>query len=260
MDPSALLESHGGVCDGAAVEAVPSPRRWRTRRTLLGALAAVAVAGVATGAVLGAAHLHTSESAVYNPDGSRVPTRAEYEASLVKGDGLSDIPIDEIVNIGKKVLEIVKEGTPVVNVQSDLATAIPAQATGWLDMSDWKGIKSWGPFVWSRRNGFGTETIHYEFTFDWNYGGRYNGKGSFLQEGTVGNKDIHAAWAHDMDVGLTVGAPSNVGSSAWPVAQVSFTVRMKVDTMINHEQRECKATLMGDGSGKLLYCDDYKLV
>jgi hypothetical protein len=88
MDPSALLESHGakpdGVCDGAAVEAVPSPRRWRTRRTLLGALAAVAVAGVATGAVLGAAHLHTSESAVYNPDGSRVPTRAEYEASLVK--------------------------------------------------------------------------------------------------------------------------------------------------------------------------------
>jgi hypothetical protein len=180
--------------------------------------------------------------------------------SASQGDGLSDIPIDEIVNIGKKVLEIVKEGTPVVNVQSDLATAIPAQATGWLDMSDWKGIKSWGPFVWSRRNGFGTETIHYEFTFDWNYGGRYNGKGSFLQEGTVGNKDIHAAWAHDMDVGLTVGAPSNVGSSAWPVAQVSFTVRMKVDTMINHEQRECKATLMGDGSGKLLYCDDYKLV
>jgi hypothetical protein len=69
------------------------------------------------------------------------------------------IVLQTIIMIGKAVLDIVKDNKPVVNVATDLASAIP-QGASWTAMAGWKGPKNWGPFTWSRLNGFNTETVH----------------------------------------------------------------------------------------------------
>jgi hypothetical protein len=196
---------------------------------------------------------------ILHPDGSKVEVQMR-EGPVVGEDPptpSNPIDIDKIVQIGKAVLQFVKDNAPVVNVQNDLAGAQPANA-GWLDMSDYKGPKSYGPFIWVRENLVGIETARYEFAFTWRYGGKFQGHGSFLSNVGVENKRIKATVGHNIDVTMSVDPPVNVGSSTEPVASLTCNVKMIIKTLTGTNiQQMCKAALNGDGTFKLQSCDQY---
>lgn len=220
------------------------------------ALSAVAILSVALTAVLAGvlsthAHLKVSKQTLTGPNGELVPIGTHEQPR-------EEIDPGTIILIGKEILQIIKDNEPVVNVASDLAAAVPPNVA-WTQMAGWRGPKSWGPWVWSRINGFNTETVRYEFNFGWRYMGTFNGKGMYIMSATVENKKIYSAWAHNVDVSLKIDPPANTGTVENPVASMTLTVKMIVKTMINHNEQTCKAVLNGDGSGEILFCDDYIL-
>ena len=69
-------------------------------------------------------------------------TNVASAAGLVEGVGTVVVVLDQVINIGKKVFDVVRAGTPVVNIKRDTANALPSGLKCWSDLGGWKAPKA----------------------------------------------------------------------------------------------------------------------
>eukprot|EP00163_Fabomonas_tropica_P031387 TRINITY_DN744_c0_g1_i1.p1 TRINITY_DN744_c0_g1~~TRINITY_DN744_c0_g1_i1.p1 ORF type:complete len:251 (+),score=96.41 TRINITY_DN744_c0_g1_i1:360-1112(+) len=171
----------------------------------------------------------------------------------------SGISVGTIIQIGKEVFQIIKDNKQVLNVEEDNASAIPEGVTP-MEMENWRGPKSWGPFNWNLKNKFGSTVAKLDFAFDWRYAGSYKSAGQYIYEATVQPKDVQASWGWTVNCQVQMSSPVNMGTSDFPIASMTAKVTMTAESMLVTKTMVCKASLNGDGSGTILACDGYKLV
>jgi len=184
-----------------------------------------------------------------------VPTYLEgTERPHFEDPALKDIDIDDLIAIGKKVWEIIKEGQPVVDYKNDWAGAVP-KGVDWMDLEGFKDM-SYGPFGWTFKNTFGTTNVDFKWHFAYACKGSYNGHGAFLLNVGTGIEEIYAAWGYTVNVNATVDSnPTNYGTKVDPIAGLAVEVTMEVKTVLQSFTERCRVSIHGDCTATILACD-----
>ena len=165
----------------------------------------------------------------------------------------ANIDIGTIIEIGKTVWEIIKEGKPVVDYKTDWAGAVP-KGVSWTQLEHFRDYK-WGVFGWTFKNAFGAETVRFRWNFVWSCKGSYNGHGSFLMHVGAAVTEIYAAWGFTVNVVCTVDSnPVNYGTKVDPIAGLQVEVTLDVRSVLQSFTERCRVNLRGDCSAAKLSC------
>lgn len=159
-----------------------------------------------------------------------------------------NIVMDQIVNMGQRVWNIVAKGKPVVNYQQYTASALPSGIEAWQQMQGWAG-KAITQEI-SVINGFGTEKVKFVYRVVFLYNGNVNGTGKYLGYATIEPANIKVGWGgYTFNAQVAVPEVFNMGTSANPIAGMKIQVKYSVDTIVQHD--EYTDSFFITGSGKL---------
>lgn len=149
-----------------------------------------------------------------------------------------DMAVDKIINIGRKIWNIVQAGKPYVDLRSDVATALPQGARCWLDLQTWQRPQS-KVFSMSFRNGFGSEVVKLSYRVIWLPGGSVDGKGAYIGYAALVPTDVKVSWGFKLSAQGSVPTIFNMGTREAPVAGMQMAMIYRIETPIQtHEQSQ----------------------
>lgn len=147
------------------------------------------------------------------------------------------IMIDQIVNIGQKVWDIVEKGRPVASAKMKAASAMPKGVKNWAQMSGWKTPNS-KSFRIVYKNKYGVEVVDFTYRVLFTYGGGFKGVGKYVTGAMIIPADLTVLWGWNFSSNVVIPTIVNVGTSEDPVAGIQMDVYWKVETVLfNHQRR-----------------------
>lgn len=161
----------------------------------------------------------------------------------------ADIVLDKIINLGKKVWNLVDQGKPVVNVKSDIATALPQGAKCWTDLQNWQTPK-YKVYSVSYKNGYGVTIVDFTYRVLFLTGGTVNGKGLYVGYASVEPLNINVLWGFHFNVEASVPTVYNMGSKTDPVAGMNLQIKWTVDPILPIQHQEHTQTFFVSGRGE----------
>jgi len=159
---------------------------------------------------------------------------------------LAEVFLDKIVNFGKKAWNIVSANQPVVNIQTDVANALPTGVAAWQSMQGWQTPVS-KVFHVSYENLYGMTTVDFTYRVLFTPGGNINGRGAYLTQVTVIPADVHVVWGFTFNMKASVPSITNAGTSQSPVAGAQVQVAWDVNTVVSHNEEIANYYVRGDG-------------
>lgn len=183
-----------------------------------------------------------------------VPTPEELYSDFVapepvaaSGAEFQSIDWNQVVLIGRQVIEIIKEGKPVVNVRRDAVAAVPAGVRAWEELNGWQAPRT-KVYSVTAKNYLGLTVVDLRLKVSANWGGGMNGKGKYLANVVVVPSSIYVLWGFQCDVWTENREPVNAGTKANPVAGLGFDVRFKYGNALNVQEGTQDYFVKGDGT------------
>lgn len=175
------------------------------------------------------------------------PGPGDYNPYPLPGGGTTIIPIlDEIVNFGAKVFDLIKQNRPVVKTEFATAHAIPKE-TQPFDLEGWQDPKAVA-FEVSYKNKLGGVVTKYRYVIVFTYGGSYNETGQYIANATVYAEDLRVGWSYNFESTAVAKDPVNIRTKANPLAGLQFNVSWTVASPLVHQQNAMVFFLKGDGT------------
>jgi len=177
------------------------------------------------------------------------------EIGLVdKGEkGIVDtiVAIDQIVNIGLKVWNMVVENKPVVKVESKYAVALPMgvkSAESAVELSGWSRPKSY-VISFYFENLYGIDVISVRYRVTYVYGGSYQGRGKYLAAVYAIPERVDVMWGFSFNMQAYVPDATvvNVGTSANPIAALQLKVSWSASSILKEIDGTDVYYIQGDG-------------
>ncbi len=162
-----------------------------------------------------------------------------------------NIIVDKILNLGKKLWQVVEAGKPVVNFRSDVASALPAGSRCWLDLQGWNAPKSYTYGV-TFENAFGVDVINFKYRVIYLYGGTVNGVGKYIGYTTMQPVALDVAWGYKFNAAASVPTVFNQGTRANPVAAMQLNMNWSIETVLKRTEQTQAYFLNGNGKFELL--------
>ena len=162
-----------------------------------------------------------------------------------------NVLVDQIINIGKKIWNIVSAGKPVANFKTDVAYALPKGVDCWTQLSNWS-VPAAKNYQVTYRNKFGVEVIQFTYQLTYTYGGKVGDVGAYITNATILPAHINVAWGFSFDATAEVPSVFNVGSFGEPVGAMQINVMWKVENVLTHEQKTNSYFVNGLGDFKQL--------
>lgn len=160
---------------------------------------------------------------------------------VVYGDEVSDsnpanlgtviIVADQIVNLGKKIFDVIKAGVPVVNIKTDSASALPAGIKCWTDLGGWKMPKV-NTYRFVYKNKMGIEVVDFTYRVMFTAGGSADGVGRYITNATILPTNIHVAYGFVFDANVSIPSVFNMGTKAKPIAGMQMDINWKIHGVI----------------------------
>lgn len=158
----------------------------------------------------------------------------------------ADLIVDKVTNIGAKIWNIVAKGKPVANFQSNMANALPQNATDWLNLENWKDPQTRVMKV-SYINYFGVEVVNFTYRVTLVAGGSAHGVGNYIGYVSVEPVQMQASYLYTFDSSAKVDYVFNKGTSANPVGAMVMTISWKASTLVSSAYGSHKLYLDGNG-------------
>jgi hypothetical protein len=155
--------------------------------------------------------------------------------------------INSIVNIGKTLWTIVKENKPVVNMQTDHVSAIPANAKSVYSLNNWSTPKT-RTYQIVYQNGFGMNVLEFVYRIVFTHSGKLNDKGNYIANAAIYPVHLNVAWGYTFNAETFVPPAVNLSSKDNPIAGLELHLGWKLETPIQHSQRTVSAFLDGTGN------------
>jgi hypothetical protein len=174
------------------------------------------------------------------------------EIGLVgKGEkGIVDtlVAIDQIVNIGSKVWNMVVENKPVVKVESKYAVALPMGVKSASELSGWSRPKS-HVISFYFENLYGIDVIRVSYRVTYVYGGSYQGRGKYLAAVYAIPESVDVMWGFSFNMQAYVPDATvvNVGTSANPIAALQLKVSWSASSVLKEIDGTGVYYIQGDG-------------
>jgi hypothetical protein len=157
-----------------------------------------------------------------------------------------NVLLDQVINMGKKIWDIVIANRPVVDLKNDVASAVPQGISGWQALGEWQTPHS-KVFTLRYKNFYGMEVVHFEYRLSYTPGGSYNGVGRYLANVSIVPSDVTVAWGYKFAALSTIANTLNVGTQTAPVGGMELNVGWSIDTPIKHIQSSGSYFVQGDG-------------
>lgn len=158
----------------------------------------------------------------------------------------TDVILDKIINIGKKIWALVDSGRPKYNVKIDIAHALPQGIHCWTDLENWQApqSKSWKV---TYENKLGGKVVEFIYRVSYIAGGQFKGQGHYITQATISPAEIYVAWGYTFNVEGSVPSVFNMGTQANPIAGMQMNVKWTIDTMMNHHEVQDQFYINGLG-------------
>lgn len=185
------------------------------------------------------------------PSGSTDPTNPTLPPfpPLPGGDQGGDPigTIDRIVNLAKKIFDIIKENRPVVDITTTYANAVPDAITHWTQLAGWSQptARTYGFYA---KNLYGVKVVDVKYQLIRQHSGNYRGKGKFLTSVTVQPLSVSVAWGYKFTMKFEAPSVANVGTSEDPVASMLARLNWSIDTVLKSESGTSVYYLEGNGT------------
>lgn len=202
------------------------------------ALSSMAFAGPADELVMHMERVSISNDAFAYID--RVPTQVAIN------DGTDPtVILDQIINIGQKVWDVIKANQPVANIKYNYANALPRGVRSSEGLEGFSELQSMGTRLWAT-NGFGSTVYDFTLAAVHQYGGNLEGKGKYLETVSVVPTTVNVSWGYTVDVNVGHISQVNLGSSAAPVAGMTVETTFAVSTVLKKHQKRLIYSFRGD--------------
>jgi hypothetical protein len=197
----------------------------------------------------------------YDNDCSKQPalnrnhTMSDEDGGVVFDDGVSgtivtgDPRLDVILNLGKQAWQLIQANAPVVTTKLATAHALPQGIQCWNQLEKWQAIRS-VDYKIVYKSWTNADAIVYVARVIYAYGGSYKGKGRYIANAAIQNKQIMVKATNVLNVDVEVANVLNVGSAENPVAvmQLNLNVEAKNKFLpLKHFANSVNFVLFGDG-------------
>lgn len=186
-------------------------------------------------------------------DGGIIPTIPSIpgNASSSPDAGASDATpadqyADQIVNLGKKIWDVIVANKPVVNISVDSASALPVGVKHWTELESWQAPKA-RLFGVKFVNLLGSTVVDFTFRLVYTYGGGLSGKGMYLTNVAFVPANLEVAWGYTYNAKSSVVNVTNAGTHDSPVAAAEVMFSWSVDTILKHSEGSSSYYVKGDG-------------
>ena len=159
--------------------------------------------------------------------------------------------ITAIINIGKQIWAVIAANKPVVNVQTNLANAIPAGITDWTVLAGWQ-VPQAREYRVTYKNLYGITVVDFTFRILYTPGGSLNGHGEYLTNATIVPAQLSVAWGYTFNAQSTVAGVMNAGTPKDPIAALQLQLHWSVDTVMSHKEDTDDFYVKGDGTFQAL--------
>jgi hypothetical protein len=145
----------------------------------------------------------------------------------------------ELIAFGKEVYKIIEAGKPVVNVNSEPVSILPRANGGEnitaFDLTNWNApqVKKYKVVT---KNYLGMTPASFEFMLIYTYGGKFNGKGSYIEGAQIKATKVNVKWGYSLDVNFSVQSIINQGSRLNPVAGAVLELDYSISTVLQEMQ------------------------
>jgi hypothetical protein len=156
--------------------------------------------------------------------------------------------LDKVVNLGKKVWDLIEQGKPVVNIKTDSATALPLGARNLNDLSGWQAPK-YKVYSVSYRNGYGIEVVKFTYRVMFIAGGSVNGRGQYVGYAAAEPLDVDVLWGFHFNVQASVPNVYFMGNKDNPVAVMNLSIKWTVDPILGIQHQEATQNYVVTGAG-----------
>lgn len=183
----------------------------------------------------------------------------QLRAQRLQDGGLEDILnpvkevekiVDTIINIGAKVWSVFEKSTPVVNLSTKRANALPREVTSWRDMANWSDIEA-RQYSVSYKNGFNATVVRFSILMTYSYNGSFQGRGQYLSDVGFLVNDYWVAPLYTLEGESEVVRVLNVGRDDAPIAAMELNMVWRVNNVLFKSQRAINYFIRGDGQLKL---------
>jgi len=158
------------------------------------------------------------------------------------------VTLDNIVNIARKLWDVVVDNQPISNIETKYAVAYPQGITSPQQLANWKRPKVY-LYGFYADNIYGIRCVDVEYKVIFTYGGDYKGKGKFLTGVSVIPTKVDVVWGYRFDMHSYVPDSSvvNVGSSQNPIAAMQIKLTWKISTYVKDSTNTSVYYIQGDG-------------
>jgi hypothetical protein len=183
---------------------------------------------------------------------------ALFEKSTLNGSPLdkAELIVDQVINIGSKIWNVIEAGKPVQSYTRAQATALPKNSLSWEQLENWQRPVSRVVGV-SYKNLYGVEVIKFVYRVVLLYGGSVDGTGRYIGYAAVEPVEINTAWMYTFNASASVQTVYNMGSKANPLAGMTLNVNWTVSTILKTSTNSDTFNL--DGNGNILLPQNSRL-
>jgi hypothetical protein len=162
------------------------------------------------------------------------------------GEGL--VLIEKIINIAEKIWAIIERNAPVVNINTQYATAVPEGITSWTHLQGWSRPRTY-TYGFYAENLYGVTVLDVKYKVAYSYGGNYRGKGKYLTGVTVIPEKVDLAWGYKFSMKAQVPDSTvvNVGTHTDPKAAMQLKLNWTISTAIKSSDGTSVYYIEGDG-------------
>ncbi|PIK15648.1 hypothetical protein [Halobacteriovorax sp. JY17] len=165
--------------------------------------------------------------------------------------------VDKLIALGKKIWVIVEAGKPVVTVNmgapiSVLPKTDNGQLAAFYNMDSWS-MPMARTYKVSFKNGFGSSVIGFDYTVNFQWGGKYEDKGAYLTGLNVQASNVSVSWGFNFDANSELVSIVNHGSKDSPVAGASVRVNYTAKSVLREIKTSETFHVTGNGLIQKLY-------
>jgi hypothetical protein len=140
-----------------------------------------------------------------------------------------DLTLDQIINLGQKVWQMIKDNEPILEARGMTASALPAGLRCWNELSNWAPARA-ETYEVKYVNLYGITVINFKFRLLYSYGGSYKGQGRYLTNSTIQYSNVDVMWGYIFNADVEIPQVLNMGSTESPLAGMQLTVNWSVNT------------------------------
>jgi len=165
--------------------------------------------------------------------------------------------IDNLMALGQKILNIIEQGKPVVNIQMAPAISIIPNIDGTNvvlnNMANWS-VPRMVSYRLSFTNALGMEVVGFTYTLFFQHHGSYNGHGKYVTNLKVQASDVAAMWGSNFTATSEFVGMSNVGTMEEPIGSGIIQVSYIAKGLLN--QKLGSRSFYVDGNGVISPIND----